>query len=109
MKTIYIAGKVTGLPIVEVTHKFGQAQVDLEAKGFTVINPLAVVNDWHCPWPIAMRKCIAAMMTADAVLALPDWSASKGATVEVELAHIVGLPLYASIKDLLTAKKSLDS
>jgi hypothetical protein len=108
MKTIYIAGKVTGLPIIQVTHKFGQAQRDLEVKGFTVINPLSVVNDWKCPWPIAMRKCIAAMMTADAVLALPDCHASRGATVELQLAIEVGIPVHGSIKDLLTAnaKKS---
>lgn len=98
-KTIYIAGKVSNEPLAEVTAKFGQAQKVLEAKGYTVINPLAVTaaafdnNDseddrWlHMPWAYAMRLTVAAMMQADEIYMLRDWRTSPGAKIEHELAE----------------------
>ena len=50
MKTIYLAGKVTGLPIHEVTMKFGSKQKQLEAKGYEVINPLELVSKHGQGW-----------------------------------------------------------
>ena len=91
MKKIYIAGKVTGEPIAEVAMKFGAAQKELEAMGFEVVNPIAVVNDFNCPWDIAMRKCIAALMQCDYIFLLPDHRQSKGATLELDLAKMVGI------------------
>lgn len=86
-KKIYIAGKVSGLPIHEVTMKFGTAQKKLENKGYEVINPLAVVNDWDTDWNTAMRKCIAALTDCDAICLLPDWKESKGARIENSIAQ----------------------
>lgn len=98
-KTIYIAGKVSNEPLAEVTAKFGQAQKELEAKGYTVINPLAVTaaafdntdgedDRWlHMPWAYAMRLTVAAMMTADEIYMLRDWRTSPGAVIEHELAE----------------------
>lgn len=97
--TIYIAGKVTGLSFIEVTQKFGMAQQEVEAAGFTAINPLAVVNDWHTPWPQAMRLCITALMTADKLYALPCCANSKGATLELQLAKKLGIEIVRNIKD----------
>lgn len=70
-KKIYIAGKVTGTPIGDCTMKFGSAQKQLEALGFEAVNPLVVVNDWHCTWDHAMRLCIKALMDCDAMYILP--------------------------------------
>jgi hypothetical protein len=87
MKTkIYIAGKVSGLPIGDVTIKFGTVQKELEAQGFEAINPLAVVNDWHLPWEEAMKKCLKALIDADGVLLLPCYLDSPGAQIELKLA-----------------------
>lgn len=97
---IYIAGKVTGMHINHCTMKFGAAQMKLEKKGNTVVNPLEVVNDWKCPWPKAMRLCIAAMMECDAVYALDNWKDSAGATIEVELAKKVGLEIFYQEKTI---------
>lgn len=89
MKTekIYICGKVTGLPIHEVSMKFGAAEKMLKEEGFEIINPLNVVNDWHCPWHIAMRKCIEALLSCDGVYALSCSANSKGALLELEVAR----------------------
>jgi hypothetical protein len=101
MKTIYIAGKVSGERIDHCTMKFGQAQKELEAAGYKAINPLAIVNDWHCPWDKAMRLCLKAMMDADAVLALPDWIDSRGAKIEIALADQVNLKVYNNVKEIV--------
>ena len=104
MKTVYIAGKVTGLPIHEVTMKFGYYKKQIEALGYNVINPLEIVsnegNGWHTPWDVAMRICLKHMMTADIVLMMTCWQNSTGATVEHQLATVVCLPIMYDINQL---------
>lgn len=100
MTIIYIAGKVSGERFDLCTMKFGGAQIQLQHKGYEVINPLAVVNDWHCPWSIAMRKCIKELMNADAVYALPDCHLSKGATTELYIAEQLGIKIYRSLNEI---------
>lgn len=90
-RKIYIAGKVTGMPIHHCTLKFGSAQMKLRADGYQVVNPLEVVNDWRCPWQVAMRKCIAALIECDAVYALNNHTQSRGATIEINLARQLGM------------------
>ena len=91
---IYIVGKVTGTSLVECTHKFGTAHIVIKKQGHTAINPLAVVNNWKTSWQAAMRLCITALMTADAVYALPCSQDSKGAKLELQLAKQLGIPVY---------------
>lgn len=104
-KTIYIAGKVSGEPIAECTLKFGAAQKEIEAQGYRAINPLAVVNDWHCPWDKAMRLCLKAMLDADAVLALPDWQLSRGASIEIIIANHLNIKVYNRVSDIIRSQR----
>lgn len=92
-KKIYIAGKVTGEEIIECSLKFRNAQVITQLLGWCPINPIEVVNDWKCPWDIAMRKCIIALMECDAIYLLSDWRQSKGANIERNLALILQLEI----------------
>lgn len=101
MKKIYIAGKVTGLPIDEVTMKFGTAQKELENKGFFPVNPLEVVNDFKATWEAAMKKCIRALTECDAVYLLPCYTDSPGARFEIEIAHKLGIPVCSKIDGFL--------
>lgn len=94
IQKIYIAGKVTGLPIAEVTMKFGAAQKMLEAKGHTAINPLQVVNDWQMPWKQAMKLCIKALMECDTIVLLEDYKESKGALIEKQIAEAFNMEIY---------------
>ena len=91
---VYIAGKVTDTPLVARLHKFWLAQTMLKAEGHTPINPLLIVKDPKTPWQAAMRLCITALMTADAVYALPCCKDSKGAKLELQLAKQLGIPVY---------------
>lgn len=101
-KKIYIAGKVTGLSIHEVTMKFGEAQKQIETLGYEAVNPLEVVNDFKCDWASAMRMCISALVFCDGIYFLPDWNQSKGAKLEMEIATNIGLEKYYYINDLKT-------
>ena len=97
-KSIYIAGAVSGLPIHEVTMKFGAAQKQLEAKGYTVVNPLKVVNDWHMPWDEAVDIGLKALDKCDAIYLLADWYHSRGAIIEHAKAIIDGKDILYQMK-----------
>lgn len=100
MKKIYIAGKVTGLPIAEVEDKFMVAQKEIEAQGFLAVNPIEVVGTWDCTWKEAMLKCVKAMIDCDAVLLLPCWTDSKGAIIEQKIASDLEIRTLIGTKDL---------
>ncbi len=99
-KKIYIAGKVTGENAAKCKAKFGRAQKELEAAGYEAINPLEVVGDFNATWTAAMRKCIVALMDCDAVYMLPCATHSPGATVEINLAAKLLMPVVTKIKTL---------
>lgn len=96
---IYIAGKVTGEPIHEVTMKFGNAQKEIEQKGHEAVNPLAVVNDWHKPWDEAMKLCIKALVYCEGIYFLPDWQESTGAKLEYFIAEALGISIVNKITE----------
>lgn len=102
---IYIAGKVSGEKIHEVTMKFGKAQKELEALGYEAINPLAVVNDWHTTWRNAMTKCIKALVECNRMYVLPDYQKSKGAMIERMIAELLEMKVYENLKDVPNFKK----
>ena len=99
-KKIYIAGKISGEDIAVCTMKFGKAQKEIESQGFEVLNPLEIVGTWDTTWEDAMKKCIAALMTADAILLLPDWVDSRGARIEQDIANRVKIRLLLGTRDL---------
>ncbi|MCO5253608.1 MAG: DUF4406 domain-containing protein [Bacteroidetes bacterium] len=105
---IYIAGKVSGEPEELCRLKFESVEKLLCKRGFHVINPLRVVGDFNTPWKTAMRLCIHHMMSADALLMLDDYSLSRGANIERDLAVRINIPVYydvPSLYSMLTPKK----
>jgi hypothetical protein len=93
-KKIYIAGKVTGLPINQVLRKFAEAQSEIEDLGFKAINPIAVVNDSSCDWNVAMKLCIKELIDCDGLVILPCWILSEGAKIERQLAEDLNIPIF---------------
>lgn len=78
MKTVYIAGKITGDH--DYREKFDAARRALEALGFMVMSP--AVLPWGFPYE-AYGPIDAAMLDAcEYVCFLPDWKDSRGAMYE---------------------------
>jgi len=90
LPVVYVAGKVTNLPYNEVWTKFKVKQLELESKGFFVINPMEHVNETE-GWQKAMRICVMLLAVSDHVCLLNDWHLSKGATLERNLALPLGI------------------
>ena len=88
--TIYIAGKMTGLPNYNF-DRFNAKETELTKKGWRVLNPakIGVLPDYEMYWPINS----AMLDGADAVYMLDGWEDSPGARKELFYAIKIGLPV----------------
>ena len=73
MKTVYLSGKVTGLPLEEVAAKFNHAENLYTSLGYKVCNPFKSIQeagyqDW--PYDAIMKVCIVMLMGCDAIVFL---------------------------------------
>lgn len=96
MTRLYLAGPMTGIADLNFSLFHAEA-ARLRALGYEVINP-AEINCGTPPGPDAayaerrawwikcMKVDITQLMTCDGVALLPNWKASKGAVIEVQLA-----------------------
>lgn len=89
---LYLSGPMTGLP----EHNFpafAEASARHRAAGFEVVNPAEVAA--HLPagsrWEDYMRADIRALCDCDTIVMLSGWEHSKGAHLELHLAHRMGL------------------
>lgn len=96
IRTIYISGKITGLPVEETQTKFAAAAGYWAENGCHAINPMQVVKNPHAKWEQAMHKCLMALLDCQAIYILPDWLTSRGARLEITIAHALGLDLILS-------------
>jgi hypothetical protein len=88
---IYIAGKITGEPMLSVVEKFKKKQLELEQQGFEVVNPVELVNNPEEQWEKAMKTCLTALMKCEAICLLPCFVDSKGALLEHMVAKSLGI------------------
>lgn len=86
----YIAGRITGLPKVQVEHKFNIIANKLTGMGYQVVKPIAVQDDSKT-WDDAVRSDIKKMLECDEVHLLPDWQESRGAKLERDIALRLGM------------------
>ena len=100
-QTIYIAGKVTGELPEPTAKKFKNMQIELEGKGFDVVNPIEVVNNSNENWYTAMGMCLQALESCDAIFMLPCYKDSKGAKIELKTAKDLGIQVYYNLEEIL--------
>ena len=108
MGKIYISGRISGLPIDEVTDKFNETEAKLKAKGYEVVNPLKNGIPATASWEAHVAMDVLLLMGCDSIYLLPDWFFSKGATLEKNLAELTGktiiyeeVPAFQHIKQAI--------
>ena len=95
-KVVYIAGPITG--VAKYWEPFEEMAEEVRAAGY-----IPLIPTWQ-PEGLAnaqyMRMCMAMLDAADAVLLLPGWRDSIGATIEAAYAAYVDKPVAESIEKL---------
>lgn len=90
MKRVYVSGAMSDI----ADHNFpafNAAAAELRAAGYEVINPAELNPDTSMTWEECLRVDIRELCTCDAIALLPGWESSKGANLELHVAHRLGL------------------
>lgn len=90
---IYIAGKITGLPIEETQEKFSIEAMNIMRQGHTPVNPMELEHNHDKIWESYMKECIAALVTCDAILIMPCSFDSPGAMIERRIAKDLNMQI----------------
>lgn len=96
---VYIAGPMTGLPELNFPA-FHRVAARLRAQGHEVANPAEINADPTMGWNTCMRRDIPELVTCDAIVLLPGWERSKGATLE----HHIARALDMGVRELTEAE-----
>jgi nucleoside 2-deoxyribosyltransferase len=99
---VYLAGPMRGYESFNFPA-FRAAATELRAKGYEVASPAehdeaggfdpSLNSEESFDLRAAFRWDVAQVLASDAVVVLPGWQVSKGASVEVSLAEVVGIPV----------------
>ena len=90
MKRVYISGPMTGISESNFPA-FHSAAAALRAHGFDAVNPAEINPQTDDDWHTYLRADIKALCDCDAIALLPGWGDSKGAHLELHIAHRLGL------------------
>lgn len=94
---VYISGPMTGLPSLNFPA-FNAEALRLEGLGYEVINPVDLCQN-STSWEECMRLDPAALLTCDKIVLLDGFEKSKGAHLEMNVAHRVGIEIVLA-KDI---------
>ena len=89
MTRVYLSGPMAGLP----DHNFPAfhaTAAELRAAGYDVVNPAELDNAGKT-WEGCLRTDLREMCTCDAIALMPGWEGSKGANLELHVAHRLGM------------------
>lgn len=89
-KRLYLSGAMSGHP----DHNFpafNEQAAKLRAAGYEVINPAELNPDTSMTWEECLRVDIRELCSCDAIALMPGWENSKGANLELHIAHRLGL------------------
>lgn len=85
---IYISGPMSGLPECNYPAFHAEA-ARLRGLGYDVVNPaeISVTTGADASWTDYLRADLRELLTCNTVALLPGWHASKGAHLEIQIAH----------------------
>ena len=95
----YISGPMSGYPEHNVAQFTITAKL-LRERGYEIVNPVEFDESPGLAWSDYLRKDIRALIDCHGVITLPGWQESRGATLEVHIAHALGmtvLPLTVAL------------
>ena len=91
-KKVYISGPMTGRPDKNI-DEFNKAEDLLLKAGYEVLNPTSNGLADTALYEDHMRADLRMLTMADALAFLPDWEKSRGARLEIEIAHLLNIPV----------------
>jgi hypothetical protein len=91
--TVYIAGRVTGLPREQAERNFSLAGAMLHANGMNPVNPMDLVPE-GTEKKEAMKVLIPKLLDCDAIYMQNNYVMSEGATLEYHTAKYVGIHVF---------------
>jgi hypothetical protein len=97
MQKCYIAGPVSGLDEKEYRASFRKAEIAVAIMGYEPVNPVELPHNHDKTWLSCMREAITEMMKCDMVYVHGDWEQSRGASIEVQLAKDLGIPITYNV------------
>jgi hypothetical protein len=90
---VFISGRISGLPRAEAERNFERGARMLMINTFDAINPLDLVPE-EATEREAMKACLGALTTCDAILLLNDNKFSEGSQIEEALAKYLKLQVF---------------
>jgi urease alpha subunit len=95
MKTVYISGQITGLPIEEAKKNFRVVEKDIIEAGMKPVNPFKVSTFTpNKTWKDYMIDDIEALIRCDYIYMAKGWKKSKGALLEKIIAESLDIKFY---------------
>lgn len=88
MKRVYLSGPMSGIPESNFPA-FHEWAARLRAEGFEVVSPAEIEEAGS--WEMCLRKDMRELPTCDAIALMPGWERSKGAHLELHVAHRLGM------------------
>ena len=110
MKVVYVAGPFRAPNSWEMEQNIRRAEaiaLEVWKAGFACICPHANTRFFQgaAPDDVWLEGDLEILNRCDAIVVTSDWQCSKGATEEVRFAKAVGIPVYFSVNDLISAQK----
>jgi len=97
--TVYLSGAMSGKPDMNFPL-FNRYADELRLIGYTVVNPVELNPDPNADWFKCMRDDIKALCDCDIIALIPGWEDSRGAHLEIHVAHRLGIKVVGA-EDLL--------